>query len=429
MEDEPVRPAGHLACPAGRAALLAAPMPDALPRWARWNPKAAERPWTVGVEEEVMLLDAHDLTVANRIDDVLAALPPHLPGHATAETHACVVELASRPHPTVAGAIGDLAKLRRVLRATLGGLGLRAAVAGTHPAAGWADVAVSASPRYQAIRDSMRVLALREPTFALHVHVAVPDGRTAVRALDGLRHDLPLLLALSGNSPFWQGRDTGLVSARTPLFSMFPRVGIPRHFGSYREYVAAVDVLVRSRAVPDPSFVWWDARLRPRFGTVEVRIMDAQTRLADAAALAALVQVLVRRHGERRETARREAPEVLAENRFLAARDGIDALFIDGATASREPAGDQLATVLEACRPTALALGCADELAAAAGLAARPPHAHQRLVVKLGTVDALVGALAAEFASPELTQGDLTAPVRAAVASGDAAGRQAVAGA
>jgi glutamate---cysteine ligase / carboxylate-amine ligase len=209
---------------------------------------------------------------------------------------------------------------------------------------------------------------------------------------------------------------------------MFPRVGIPRHFGSYREYVAAVDVLVRSRAVPDPSFVWWDARLRPRLGTVEVRIMDAQTRLADAAALAALVQVLVRRHGERRETARCEAPEVLAENRFLAARDGIDALFIDGATAGREPAADQLAKVLEACRSTALALGCADELTAAAELAARPPHAHQRLVAELGTVDALVGALAAEFAPPEVTHGGVTAPVPTSVAPVDAHGRQAVAG-
>jgi carboxylate-amine ligase len=375
-------------------------MIDELPRWAAWNPAAAERPWTVGVEEEVMLLDAHDFTLANRIEEVLRALAPELPGRATPETHACVVELASRPHATVAGAIADLAELRRALGGVGRRLGLRAAVAGTHPSAGWADVAISPDPRYQTIRESMRALALREPTFALHVHVAVPDAPMAVRALDGLRHDLPLLLALSANSPFWQGRDSGLASVRTPVFSMFPRVGIPRRFGSYAEYVDAVDILVRSRAVPDPSFLWWDARLRPHFGTVEVRIMDAQTHLPDAATLAALVQVLVHDHAMQAGPTHRESPEVLAENRFLAARDGIDALLVDGRTGSRRRAAERLAEVLELGRPVAQALGCADELAAAAGLARRPPHARQRLAADLGKVDGLVRTLAAEFAPP-----------------------------
>src|SRR3954466_205858 len=116
---------------------------------------------------------------------------------------------------------------------------------------------------------------------ALHVHVAVPDGATAVRALDGLRDDLPLLLALSANSPFWRGADSGFASMRTPIFSMFPRVGIARHFGAYAEYVRAVEAVVGSGAIRDPSFLWWDARIQPRFGTVEVRIMDAQSRVTD----------------------------------------------------------------------------------------------------------------------------------------------------
>ena len=103
-----------------------------------------------------------------------------------------------------------------------------------------------------------------------------------------------MLLALSANSPFWQGRDTGLASARTPVFSTFPRTGIPRPFASYAEYVEAIDVLVRCEAIPEPTFLWWDARLQPRFGTLEVRVMDAQTRAPDTAALAALVQCIVR---------------------------------------------------------------------------------------------------------------------------------------
>ena len=166
----------------------------------------------------------------------------------------------------------------------------------------------------------MRELARREPTFALHVHVAVPDPESAVRALRGLRVHVPLLLALAANSPFWQGRDTGLAAARVPIFGTFPRVGIPRPFDDYAEYVEAIDVLLRCGAFPEPTFLWWDVRLQPRLGTIEVRIMDAQTRAADNAALAALVQCAVRL--EATEGYADEAiacrPEVLDENRFLA---------------------------------------------------------------------------------------------------------------
>ncbi len=151
-----------------------------------------------------------------------------------------------------------------------------------------------------------------------------PTSAPAVRALDGLREQLPLLLALSANSPFWQGRDSGLASARIPVFQAFPRTGTPRSFGTYEDYVEAVDVLIRCDAIPEPTFLWWDARLQPRLGTIEVRIMDAQTRVRDTAALAALVQCLVRREALERDDGRAcpTAPEVLEENRFLASRDG-----------------------------------------------------------------------------------------------------------
>ena len=160
---------------------------------------------------------------------------------------------------------------------------------------------------------------------ALHVHVGVPDPEAAIRAINRLRAHLPLLLALSANSPSG-GRDTGLASARTPLFQAFPRVGIPRAFADYADYVEAIDLLMRCDAFPEPTFLWWDVRLQPRFGTVEVRIMDAQTTVADYAAIAALVQCLVRLEVERRNRQDRliEPPEVLAENRFLAARDGVE---------------------------------------------------------------------------------------------------------
>ena len=156
------------------------------------------------------------------------------------------------------------------------------------------EVEVSPGARYQYLHATLRELARREPTFALHVHVAVPSAELAVRALDGVRAHIPVLLALAANSPFARGADSGLASARTPVFQAFPRTGIPRAFGSYAAYVEAVDVLLRCGAIPEPTFMWWDVRLQPRLGTLEVRVMDAQTRIRDTAALAALVQCLVR---------------------------------------------------------------------------------------------------------------------------------------
>ena len=174
------------------------------------------------------------------------------------------------------------------------GLGLRAAVAGTHPLVRAEEVEVSPGARYQYLHSSLRELARREPTFALHVHVAVPDPELAVRAFNGIRAHIPVLLALAANSPFTRGRDSGLASARTPVFQAFPRTGIPRGFDTYAEYVEAIDVLIRCGAIPEPTFIWWDVRLQPKLGTLEVRVMDAQTRIRDTAALVALVQCLVR---------------------------------------------------------------------------------------------------------------------------------------
>jgi carboxylate-amine ligase len=223
--------------------------------WSRWSRAGAESPWTVGIEEEVMLLDPVTWMPASRSEEVLEALDPAVADHTAAETHGSVLELATEPHATVAEATAQLGELRRGLAEQLGTMGMAAAVAGTHPMASWEDTEVSPGARYQFLYASMRELARREPTFALHVHVAVPDERAAVRALDGLREQLPLLLALSANSPFWQGRDSGLASARIPVFQAFPRTGTPRSFGTYEAYVEAVDVLIRCDAIPEPTFL------------------------------------------------------------------------------------------------------------------------------------------------------------------------------
>jgi carboxylate-amine ligase len=263
------------------------------------------------------------------------------------------------------------------------------------------DSQVSTGARYRELHSSLRGLARREPTFALHVHVAVPDATLAIRALSGMRVHLPLLLALSANSPFLRGRDSGLASARTPVFQEFPRAGMPRVYGDYRSYVEAIDVLVRTRAIPEPTFVWWDARLQPCLGTLEVRVMDAQTRVLDTAALAALVQCLVRLEAMEgfAEAELVAAHEVLEENRFLGARDGIAAEFVDPRDERRVPAGERLAALLEACRPHADALGCRRELELAGALAADPGAARQRAAAREPNgLAGLMRTLQAEFA-------------------------------
>jgi glutamate---cysteine ligase / carboxylate-amine ligase len=368
-----------------------------IPNWARWHPS---EPFTVGLEEEVMMLRPSDWSLAQEIDTVLPEVPPALAEHMTAETHGAAIELATDPHANVTDAVDQLARLRTSLAEVLERHDLRAAAAGTHPSTVWHETIVSSGHRYQFVYGSMRELARREPTFALHVHVGVEGPEDAIRLHRRLRAHLPLLLAVSVNSPFWQGRDTGLASARTPLFQAFPRVGIPRGFRSYADYVEAVDLLVRSGAIPEPTFLWWDVRPQPRFGTVEVRIMDAQTSVDETAALVALVQCIARREVVEKEAIRPigHSPEVLVENRFLAARDGMDARLIDPVRERRVPVRSQLDELLELCAPHAAALGCEAELDAVQDLAARTGAQRQLdLAREEARLPGLVAALADGF--------------------------------
>jgi carboxylate-amine ligase len=347
--------------------------------WAEWS--TAARPYSIGLEEEVMLLDPRrQWALAQRIDDVLQVLPPELAGRVSAETHQAAIELRTEPQCSVSAASDHLRRFRTALAQTLAAMDLAAAAAGTHPCALWSETEVTAASRYQLIHRTMRDLARREPTFALHVHIGVPDPERAIDLFNRLRVHLPLLLALSANSPFWRGRDSGFASSRTIIFQAFPRTGMPRRYGSYSEWVEAVDLQLRTGALPEPTFLWWDIRPQPRFGTVEVRVMDAQTGVAETATLAALVQSLARLELEEGYAAEQAvySEEVLAENRFLAARDGVKARLIDTNTESLRPIRDILIELLDLARPHAVALECDRELDRIAALLAAPGAARQR---------------------------------------------------
>jgi carboxylate-amine ligase len=232
------------------------------------------------------------------------------------------------------------------------------------------------------------------------VHIGVPDPERAIELYNRLRVHLPLLLALSGNSPFWRGRDAGFASTRTIIFQGFPRTGIPRRYRSYGEWVEMVDLQLRAGAIPEPTFLWWDVRPQPRLGTVEVRIMDAQARVAETAALTGLVQAIARLELEEGFVTEESiaAEEVLAENRFLAARDGVDARLIDMNSQSLRPVGEILDDLLHAVRPHAAALNCRDEVEAIVTVAAAPGAARQRAYpADEPELPRIVEALAAAF--------------------------------
>ncbi len=370
------------------------------PSWAAWPVRPGAPAWTIGVEEEVMLVAAPGYNLAQAVDEVMPRLPLDVAPRIHRETHAAAVELASDVHTKVDDAVDDLRHLRRVMRQTCDPLELQVASSGTHPFAVSREISVSRGERQAAVYGSMRELARREPTFALHVHVGFADPDDAIKVFNRMRVHIPMLLALSANSPFWQGRDTGLASSRTPLFQAFPRVGVPRRFESFQEWVDTVDMLVSCEAFPDPTFLWWDVRVQPRVGTIEVRIMDAQVTLEATRALVAMVQTLAKLEHEEAwaEDASRSAPEVHDENRFLAARDGVEVALIDPVQRRRVPLRERLDELLPRLRPHAQDLGCADALEAVNDLYDTPGAGYQlRVARRAERLPGLVRQLSAEF--------------------------------
>ncbi len=344
-----------------------------------------------------MLLDLESHHLAQRAETVIGALDPQLADHLTPETHAGVLELKTGIHQRVRRAAADLGGTRRELSRQLRPLGLRAAAAGCYPLEANEPVGVSTSPRYRALEETMRALVHRPPTMALHVHVGVPDPDEAVVLLGRLSAAVPLLIALSANSPVCQGRDGGFASERIAIFQAFPRTGIARQFDSYDDYVRSIDTMIGAGAIPDPTFLWWDVRLNPAIGTVEVRAMDAQIATADSAAIVALVQCLARLSLEEEPLAPRPSPEVLAENRFLAARDGLDAVLIDPERGELVPVRETVQLAVRRCRPHAAVLGCSLELEGVLQLAALNGAARQRRAMISGGPGAVTRMLATAF--------------------------------
>lgn len=283
------------------------------------------RAFALGVEEELLLVDPQSHLLAHDAQRILAEVPAMKP-----DVYAALVESAS---PISADASEAIASLRSVRR-TAGEAGATLLGAGIHPAGPFGEAPHVPEERYREVGNQLRGLARRTPTCALHVHVGMPDEATALRVYNGMREHLPLIQALAVNSPFWHGLDSGHASARAQMFRAYPRADIPRAFASWDEYDSTIAAILQAGDLPDYTFLWWDLRPHPRLGTVEVRAMDSQSSLEDAAGLAALVHGLARRAAETAAPGRAgpSPREALEESSYRAARDGLDAtLWHDGA--------------------------------------------------------------------------------------------------
>jgi carboxylate-amine ligase len=276
-------------------------------------------PFTIGLEEELLLVDGTSHQLAHVADRVLSRidLPRERADH---EAFLAEIEVRSEVRSHAGEAVQDLAEGRAAVRAA-GGTPM---AVGLHPDGRFGDVRLVDSDRYRRVEGEMRGLIRRTPECALHVHVAMPSPESAVAALMGLREALPLIGALGAGSPFWFGTDSGLASARSAVIRAYPGRGVPPPLRSWEDYLATLDGIALGGGPQDHTMVWWDARLQPRLGTVELRELDVQTGLDQAAGLAALVHALARRAAE--APPRELAPaQALHWSSFRAVRDGLDA--------------------------------------------------------------------------------------------------------
>jgi glutamate---cysteine ligase / carboxylate-amine ligase len=319
------------------------------------------QPFTVGLEEEVMLLEPGTFELVARGPELLERLPAD--GRFKLEMPASQLELLTPPRGDVPAAIADLRAARRTLLDGLDGLA-RPAAAGAHPfSAG--DGALNPGPRYAHTADEYGPVARRQLVCALQVHVAVGGAGRTLAVYNGLREHLPLLAALAANAPFYEGRDTGLASVRPKIAELLPRQGVPPALGSWRELERELQWGRAAGTVPGPSSWWWELRPHLGFGTLELRVPDAQTTLADAGAIAAFAQALVAWLADR-HTHAEESGLVptwrIEENRWAACRRGVEGRFADVRTGEVRPARDCLHGLIDQLEPFAQRLGSAAEL-------------------------------------------------------------------
>jgi carboxylate-amine ligase len=347
----------------------------------------ASPPLSIGVEEELLLVDEGMGLVAAG-ERVLEEIDPAARDSVSTEIFATQIELKTGICHDAGEAVADLARVREAIRAT----GVELLGSGLHPDDDEEHPAIVEKPRYEVVQKDFASL-LKTPPCGLHVHVGMPDPETAVKVGNALRYHLPLLQALTANSPFRQGEDSGLASARTAYVRSYPRFEMPRAFRDYEDFRRVADQLIAAAGVDDYTYLWWDVRPHPRLGTVEVRAMDVQPRAEANAAVAALVQALAAKEIDQASTPEL-CREALEESYYQASRYGLEArLMVDDEVA--EPGVEVAERVLAEARPYARELGGEEALDEIERIVREGNGADdQRRVHQCAGMDGLLGWLA-----------------------------------
>jgi carboxylate-amine ligase len=293
---------------------------------------ARDHVFTLGIEEEFQIVDPETRELRSHIQQILADGKMILKEHVKPEMHQSVVELGTEICADVACARQQVIELRSELAALAARDGLKIASAGTHPFSHWMDQLITADERYTTIVKDLQQIARINLIFGLHVHIGIPEREEAIDIMNQARYFLPHIYALSVNSPFWLGQNTGLKAYRQMIFDRFPRTGIPDAFESLSEYEDYLKLLTSTNCIDNAKKIWWDVRLHPFFNTIEFRICDAQSRVDDTIALAALMQAIVSKLQKLRRqnvTFRMYPRRLIDENRWRASRYGLDGKMID----------------------------------------------------------------------------------------------------
>ncbi len=345
---------------------------------------------TLGLEVELQLVDMESSALRSAIAEILQKVPGDFCDSVKPEFMQCYVEINSGVCRTVAEAGDDLERKIRVVEGIADGCGVGLLWAATHPFSHWRDQEITPNERYYKLADLLQETVIRPVTFGLHVHVGVESGDQLIRVGSALQQYLPLLLALSVNSPFWHGRPTGHHSHRIDLLEGFPTGGLPPKMQSWDEYLQLVDQLQAAGFIESPNEIWWDIRPRSTSGTIEVRICDMPPNLPGVLGLAALIQCLVTDLSER--LARGECePDwhalMVRQNRWRAYRFGLEATLAEPQTLKGVPARCAVEQLAERLRPVAERLGCARHLEHVLDMASLPTGSERQLALYEQTGD------------------------------------------
>jgi glutamate---cysteine ligase / carboxylate-amine ligase len=370
--------------------------------------------FTIGVEEEFQIIDPTTGELRSHVSQLVAATSAHLGEQVKREMHQSIVEIGTKICENVDELREDMHRTRGELVRSAESVGLYVAASGTHPFSNWIDQVISPGERYKNIVEELQQLARSLLIFGMHVHVAVPDRTTMIDLMNMARYFLPHLLAFSTSSPFWMGRNTGLKSFRTTVFRRFPRTGIPDHFNSWSEYEDYVGLLIKLRCIDDAKKIWWDVRPHPIFGTLEFRICDVTPRIEDAIAIAALSQaIIVKLHRlYTRNMGFRMYPRALIEeNKWRAARWGVEGNLIDFGKQSEVPMRQLGEELLDFVDDVLDDLGSRDSLAPIERILREGTSAERQLRTysETGDLKAVVRQIVAE------TRGEPTAQASSAV--------------